>query len=114
VESVEIFYMPPYVLTDERVTPELLKHDYTYRVTVQRFRASGEALLLLSALKKTTVRAYGVPADLRWGAVFNLEDGRVHEFYMDGSGRFGQIDGVQTSFQGGLYEWFRQLTRCLK
>jgi len=114
VESVDIFYIPRYVLTDMRITPERIRHDYSYKISIQRFRSSAEAALLVAALKKTAVRPYSGPADVRWGAVFSLGDGKVREVYMDGFGRFGQIDGAQVSFQGGLYDWFRQLTRCLK
>jgi hypothetical protein len=114
VQSVEVVYIPRYVITDARITPERIRHDYSYKINIQRFRASGEAALLLTALKKTTLRAYSEPADLRWGAAFNLEDGTVREVYMDGFGRFGQIDNLKVSFQGELYRWFLQLTRCFK
>jgi hypothetical protein len=114
VESVEIVYIPRYVLTDPRMAPDGLRHDYSYKITMQRFGASGEAAPLLTALRGTRVRAYSGPVDVRWGATFNLAGGAVRQVYMDGFGRFGQIDNLGASFQGELYRWFLRLTRSLR
>lgn len=84
------------------------------KIAIQEFSRSGEAALLLSALQRTTLRASAGPADLKWGGVFRLVGGGVREVYLDGFGILGQIDSLPASFQGGLYEWLRQLTACLK
>jgi hypothetical protein len=114
VESIEIVYLPRYVLADPRMSPDGLRRDYSYKITMQRFGASGEVAPLLNALKGTRVGAYSGPVDVRWGAIFNLAGGTVREVYMDGFGRFGQVDNLGASFQGQLYRWFLQLTRSLK
>jgi hypothetical protein len=114
VQSLDVFYIPTYIIYDARVTPERMLNEYRYKVSVRELSNSGESAALLSALKRTTVRAFSGPADLRWSVSFRLVDGSTHEVYMDGFGRYGQIDGLTASFEGGLYHWLRQLTACLK
>jgi hypothetical protein len=114
VQSLDVFYIPTYIIYDVRVTPERMLNEYRYKVSVRDFSNSGESAPLLSALKRTTVKAFSGPADLRWGVSFRFVDGSVHEVYLDGSGHYGRIDNLTASFEGGLYNWLRQLTACLK
>jgi hypothetical protein len=114
VQSLEVLYIPPYILNDLRITPERMRQNYRYKISIQEFSDSGEAAPLLSALRRTKLRASAGPADLKWGVVFKLVGGGVREVYLDGFGRLGQIDNLPASFQGGLYDWFRRFTACLK
>jgi hypothetical protein len=114
VQSLEVLYIPRYIMNDLRMTPERMRQNYRYKITIQEFSDSGEAAPLLSALKRTVLRSSAGPADLKFAAVFRLVGGGVREVYLDGFGRLGQIDNVPASFQGGLYEWFRKLTAGFK
>ena len=40
VERVEILCVPRYILSDQRMTPELLRNDYSYKLTIPRFNTS--------------------------------------------------------------------------
>lgn len=113
-EEVEILCVPAYVMTDARLTPDLLRSDYHYRLTIPRFSATPHLETLVAALKRTTATSSPNPADLRWGLHITLSDGTVHRLYMDGYGRFGQIDDVQVAYGGGLHTWFRSFSKIMK
>ena len=70
--------------------------------------------MLVAALKRTKLVSSKNAADVRWGVTFRLVDGTCREVYLDGFGKLGQIDNLQASFQGELYDWLRHLTERLK
>lgn len=114
VRSVQIIYFPVRITSQVRMTPQRLKEEYLYQITIPNLHYTAAGPALLSALKRTTVVSSPNLGDLRWGAMFTLVDGSVREIYLDGVGRFGQIDNERAAFQGALYEWLRQLTAPLK
>jgi hypothetical protein len=114
VQSIQIVYFPTRITSDPRMTPERLKTQYIYRITIRRLPYTVARTTLLRALKRTTVVSSSDLGDIRWGATFTLLDGTVRAVYLDAFGRFGEIDNLRATFHGGLFEWFRQLTAPLK
>lgn len=114
VQSVQIIYFPVRITSQVRMTPQRLKEQYLYQITIRNLQYTVAGTELLSALKRTTALRSSKQGDMRWGVIFTLVGGSVREIYLDGVGRFGQIDNEQAAFQGGLYDWLRQLTAPLK
>ena len=114
IERVEILCVPRYILSDQRMTPELLRNDYSYKLTIPRFNTNHGFRGLIAALKRTTAVNTSTTGDVRWGLHITLEDGSVHRLYMDGYGKFGQIDDVQVAWSGTLYHWFRSFSNVMK
>jgi hypothetical protein len=114
VQLVQIIYFPVRITSQVRLTPQRLKEQYLYQITIRNLQYTVAGTELLSALKRTTAIPSSNQGDLRWGVLFTLAGGSVREIYLDGVGRFGQVDNAQAAFQGGLYEWLRQLTAPLK
>jgi hypothetical protein len=96
------------------MTPERLKLEYLYKITMRDVSIGVPLTALLAALKRTTVGFSSDHADLRWCVTFRLNDGTIREVYLDGFGRRGQIDNLRATFHGGIYDWLRQLTAPLK
>jgi hypothetical protein len=113
-EAVEILCVPPQIESDVRLTADRLERGYFYKLTMPMFSLSPHYAPLVAALKRTTVMNISGPADLRWSLHVTLADGTIHRVYMDGSGRFGEIDGVRVAYAGALPAWFRSFSRIMK
>jgi hypothetical protein len=114
VQSIQIIYVPTRITSDLRMTPERLGAQYLYSITIRDLPLTTTRTTFLRALKRTDVVPSLALGDLRWGLKFTLTDGTIHDVYMDGFGRLGQIDNMGAAFHGGLYEWLRQFTSALK
>lgn len=106
IERIEIFQIPPRVLTRARITPEMLEKQYSYKLTIRDVRGNMEQKKLVEAIRSTTARLQGEMTDLRWGIVFYGVDGtRVGAIYFDKYGSGGAVDDTAASFKGDLFKW---------
>jgi hypothetical protein len=106
IERIEIFQIPPRVLTRARITPDMLERQYYYKLTIRDVRGNMQQNKLVEAMRSTTARPQGEMTDLRWGIVFYGADGtRVGAIYFDKSGSGGTVDDTAASFKGDLFRW---------
>lgn len=105
IERIEVFQIPPRVLTRVRITPEMLEKQYYYKLTIRDVRGWTQQNKLIEAMKSVVVKP-GEMADIRWGIVFYGVDGRrVGGLYFDKAGTNGTVDDVAASFKGDLFKW---------
>jgi hypothetical protein len=114
IVSVEILSIPPDIERPFAVSSQELRKNYVYKVSIPMRVSSRQRPSLVDALKKTKVTGTNSKADLRWGALFTFEGGQVEGIYLDGFGKLGQIDEVPVQFDGGIYDWLRGFSVCLK
>lgn len=106
IEKIEIFQIPPRILTRTRITPEMLEKQYYYKLTIRDVRGGALQIKLVEAIKSTVVQPQSEMADIRWGIVLYAVDGkRVGALYFDKSGEKGAVDNSAVSFKGDLFKW---------
>ncbi|HEY4210368.1 MAG TPA: hypothetical protein VGM84_02705 [Steroidobacteraceae bacterium] len=106
VERVEVFQIPPRILTRTRVTPEMLERSYHYKMIIRDMRGGAYNSDLLAAVASTSVQPVAEMGDLRWGLIFfDATEQRVASLYFDASGRRGAVDSIPVSFNGDLGKW---------
>jgi hypothetical protein len=106
IGRIEIFQIPNGVLTDIRISPEMLEKQFHYKFTIRDVRQTKYKDKLEEAVKSTTVQPGAEIPDIRWGAVFyGLEDDRVGAFYFDKTGARGAVGKTPVSFNGGFFKW---------
>jgi hypothetical protein len=115
VRSMDIVVIPADIMRNSAVSPQELQSQYSYKVSIPRLDSSRLTKSLISALRKTKVARTNRKTDLRWGVLFTFDKGQVQAIYLDGFGQFGEIDGMPVSFgEGGLSEWLKTFSLCLK
>lgn len=114
VKSVEILFIPSDVLFGVAVTPDRLHEIYSYKIVISRFGASRQAPMLAAALKKTKVSSSAQTGDIRWGVSIEFTEGPRLNLYLDGFGKFGEIDGHAAKFDGALYSWLQTFAACVR
>lgn len=106
IGRVEIFQIPPRVLTTTRITPEMLERQYYYRLTIRDVRGTVQQNKLVEAIKSTRVQRQDEMTDMRWGIVFyDVGERRVVGLYFDKFGSRGAVDNAAASFKGDLFNW---------
>jgi hypothetical protein len=108
VERVQILEIPARVLTRTRVTPEMLRRQYRYELTIRDLRGGEYEGKLISLAKSTVVTARAEMPDLRWGIIFYDAGGNpILGLYFDKTGNYGSVDDAPVSFEGELFGWLK-------
>jgi hypothetical protein len=106
IERIEIFQMPPRLLTRARITPAMLERQYYYKLTIRDVRGNIQQNKLVEAMKSTMAQPQSEVTDIRWGIVFyNVDGTRVGALYFDKSGNNGAVNDTAASFKGDLFKW---------
>jgi|SRR5882724_3013968 len=106
VGKVEILRLPSNLETRAAVSPEALERIYYTKLVIRDMAAIPWRGKMIEAFKGISVRPRDYIADLRWGLIFySREDVRIGAIYLDRSGRYGAVNAVGASFQGGLFNW---------
>ncbi len=106
IGRIEIFEIPPEVLTRIAITPEALEKQFDYKLTIRDIRGGAYQAKLIEAMKSTVVQPRSDMADIRWGIVFyGIDETRVAGVYFDKWGGNGAVDSTPVSFKGDLFKW---------
>jgi hypothetical protein len=107
VGRVEIFHIPPGMLTRTQITPDDLEQQFVYRLTIRDLRGNAYEVDLGRGVKSMSVQPRGESVDLRWATVFYTTDGaRLGALYFDSTGRAGSVNFAPVSFTDNrLFEW---------
>ena len=112
IARATIFSIPYTVFTSYAVTPERLEvHSRAKQMSVDLSAALIKELI--KAIDDTQLELHSGLLDLKWGAVFYDKAGvRIHSTYLVGqydplgTGKGGNIGGVDVKLNGSLISWF--------
>jgi hypothetical protein len=106
VGKMEIIRLPSNLETRAAVSPEALERIYYTKLVIRDIAHIPWRGKMIEAFKGISVLPRGYIADLRWGLIFySREDVRIGAIYFDRSGRYGAVNAVGASFEGGLFNW---------
>lgn len=106
IERIEIFYLPPTVLTLTGLSPGAIDVAYKYKLEIAY---PEEQQSFHQAVERTTI---GKPMfgyyDFRWGCkLYNQKTKQVYTIYLDRGGRNAEVNHRLVSLSGRIYFWLK-------
>src|SRR5713101_1672647 len=106
VARVEVLEIPPGIMTRTRITPEMLRQQYVYKLTIRDLRNSVYEEPLRKSAESLQATSRREMADLRWGLIlFSSGGNQIEALYFDGTGNYGSIGDNPVEFKGRAFGW---------